>query len=214
MGGGNYMYNWNDGTYLKHHGIKGQKWGQRRYQNEDGSLTAAGKERYGVALAKYGKADRLGKKLTKQINKAEKARQKTLSSRNKFSKELKDDNTKSLAKSIISLQYQKMNKKDAVKDYEEGTKTLNKGYEEYKNIIKNYGDVKFKSYADSSFKKSPEYKDAVKKYVNQRINDIMGYGVDYSAIIYGTRIDENPEARKHENETWSEKPSKRPSGNI
>ena len=25
--------------YLAHHGIKGQKWGHRRYQNEDGSVT-------------------------------------------------------------------------------------------------------------------------------------------------------------------------------
>lgn len=32
---------------LYHHGIKGQKWGVRRYQNEDGSLTLAGKKRYG-----------------------------------------------------------------------------------------------------------------------------------------------------------------------
>lgn len=31
---------------LYHHGIKGQKWGVRRFQNEDGSLTAAGKARY------------------------------------------------------------------------------------------------------------------------------------------------------------------------
>lgn len=31
---------------LYHHGIKGQKWGVRRYQNEDGSLTAEGKKRY------------------------------------------------------------------------------------------------------------------------------------------------------------------------
>lgn len=30
---------------LYHHGIKGQRWGVRRYQNEDGTLTAAGKER-------------------------------------------------------------------------------------------------------------------------------------------------------------------------
>ncbi len=32
---------------LKHYGIKGQKWGKRRYQNSDGSLTPAGKQRYG-----------------------------------------------------------------------------------------------------------------------------------------------------------------------
>ncbi len=31
-------------TYLAHHGILGQKWGVRRYQNEDGTLTAAGKK--------------------------------------------------------------------------------------------------------------------------------------------------------------------------
>ena len=31
--------------YLEHHGIKGMKWGVRRYQNADGSLTSAGKKR-------------------------------------------------------------------------------------------------------------------------------------------------------------------------
>lgn len=31
---------------LYHHGVLGQKWGVRRYQNEDGTLTNAGKERY------------------------------------------------------------------------------------------------------------------------------------------------------------------------
>ena len=31
---------------LYHHGIKGMKWGVRRYQNKDGSLTSAGKKRY------------------------------------------------------------------------------------------------------------------------------------------------------------------------
>lgn len=34
-------------AYLMHHGIKGQKWGVRRYVNLDGTLTEAGKERYG-----------------------------------------------------------------------------------------------------------------------------------------------------------------------
>lgn len=32
--------------YLEQHGIKGQRWGVRRYQNEDGSLTKAGQKRY------------------------------------------------------------------------------------------------------------------------------------------------------------------------
>ncbi len=40
---------------LYHHGIKGQRWGIRRYQNKDGSLTDAGKKRYSKNLIRMHK---------------------------------------------------------------------------------------------------------------------------------------------------------------
>ena len=59
-------YNFEQPNYLVHHGIRGQKWGIRRFQNDDGSVTPAGAERYyvggkGVAGSKGGET-KVGKK--------------------------------------------------------------------------------------------------------------------------------------------------------
>ena len=50
--------NW-EGQHLAHFGTKGMRWGQRRFQNPDGSLTTLGKERYG----KGGKRGALGRSM-------------------------------------------------------------------------------------------------------------------------------------------------------
>lgn len=47
------MLTYNYSNELYHHGIKGQKWGVRRYQNKDGSLTAAGKRNKKKERTKY-----------------------------------------------------------------------------------------------------------------------------------------------------------------
>lgn len=49
------MYSYS--TELAHHGIKGMKWGIRRFQNKDGSLTKAGRKRYGSDSNSGKKAD-------------------------------------------------------------------------------------------------------------------------------------------------------------
>lgn len=57
--------------YLAHHGILGQKWGVRRYQNSDGSLTEAGKKKYyntNERLTKAGVKSQYWKNRSKAIN--------------------------------------------------------------------------------------------------------------------------------------------------
>lgn len=68
------MRNDYESNYLEHHGILGQKWGVRRFQNADGSLTEAGKKR--MSIGDHIKEHKKKKQRKAALEKARIARQK------------------------------------------------------------------------------------------------------------------------------------------
>ena len=54
---------------LYHHGILGQRWGVRRYQNEDGSLTSAGRRRFNKVTKSEKESEKVKKDALRTLNK-------------------------------------------------------------------------------------------------------------------------------------------------
>ena len=69
----------NEGVYLAHHGVKGQRWGIRRFQNPDGSLTEKGKRRMKTLQGKSDKLDAKKAKLNSPKNMVRLSQYKSLS---------------------------------------------------------------------------------------------------------------------------------------
>ena len=87
---------------LYHHGIQGMKWGVRRYQNEDGSLTEEGKRRYNTYSEKAERAEVRLKAANEEIERARAATQRYKDAKNdQFMK--KSGETKRLKKEAKKL---------------------------------------------------------------------------------------------------------------
>ena len=74
---------------LQHHGVLGMKWGIRRYQNKDGTLTNAGKKRYAKELARVKEQEQILKNKQKTQAKIDK-----LNERRKKIEDARDGDTK------------------------------------------------------------------------------------------------------------------------
>lgn len=110
-------------TELYHHGIKGQKWGVRRFQNADGTLTGLGRTRAAMGAARY-------------LNKMDAERARSASTERKAQKKFDKANAKWEKK--LDKAYEKEGQRSTWNDKEPTKKNQKRAAKEEKKLDKLY----------------------------------------------------------------------------
>lgn len=137
---------------LAHYGVKGMHWGERRWQNEDGSLTEAGRSHYGRSI----------KKIQKLENRANILKKKAVKNKKKAAdyefRSLKAWTEKGARK--LYYKSKKQTRKAARKEWR-ATKKIEKGKKIYTNLRNEFKDADIstvdKSYIDYGKKYATKY---------------------------------------------------------
>ena len=157
--------------YLAHHGIKGQRRGIRRFQNYDGSLTAAGKLRYSVdnggrSISK--KVDpksvvKLKKRQTKETAKLERLKIKEAAKNEKRKEKLEKKKShmtnKEYVKTLSNEELKAINNRDIAEN------TWLKNHPEKKTVGRYIADDFLK----------PAFEKAMKEQVNNYVSKFVNY---------------------------------------
>ena len=166
---------------LTHHGIKGQKWGVRRFQNADGTLTNAGKKRRSKYIRDDGYYTNRGKKrlysdsihdlkTNQEIYKVYKDRHHENATKQKAVwDEMKKTSDPAKKKALEKLD----------REYEMNERILEGGRKAVSKAHETHYSAFLRSMNDPSIKQSQSYKDAeklVKQYRTAKLKDFVTSG--------------------------------------
>lgn len=203
----NYMSSYDE---LYHYGIKGMRWGVRRFQNEDGTLTAQGRQRYKDyrsdqstrrSLTRHVAADKKNLKargeamneVTKNYNDAQEQMRKASSKvfiSGKKRQELMDEAAANLTKAGEELEKRRADLNRAERIYNKDAEAL---FKHVDDMIKKYGSENVKSLDTKKVKLGEYYSiDAIKTGVTVADMPLVGrwYSGNYtSKQEYQDRLD-------------------------
>lgn len=161
------MWTYNYSYELYHHGIKGQKWGIRRYQNEDGSLTEAGKKKQLMSEYRSARKDYRSSELRyrKAAREDKKAQSRTSSREERYEK---SENLNKAFFDSLRKQSAFRQAKEKVKDYKT-YKAINVGKIAAATAIGVVGTIAIAKVSNSLINKAAKY---VNESVLNSLNDI------------------------------------------
>lgn len=157
---------------LYRHGVKGQKWGVRRYQNSDGSLTLEGKKRY---YNKDGSLNPVGKGKSVELGYRLMGTSKSLAKRHGYYTKLDARDIERINTAINNLnanRYTDKQVKRLAKDYEtavNGLKTM-MARDSLKSVV-DANNIAVNDRAIARFRSKKNQNDRVKRKIDELITD-------------------------------------------
>ena len=150
--------------YLAHHGTKGQRWGVRRFQNSDGSLTAAGKLRYSVGNG--------GRSISKKVDPKSEAKESAKLERLKIKEAAKNEKRKEK----LEKKKSHISNKEYVKTLsDEKLKAINNRDIAENTWLKNHPEKKTVGKYIANDLLKPAFEKAMKEQVNNYVSKYINY---------------------------------------